>query len=213
MTYRLSPHLRYCLFASASIFLDVDRARYFLLQDRADARFRRFLEQSADAADFHWLIARNIITEGCDDPTLHNPKVPAPTSGLENHPSLSADVVSTIRAIAAQITARRMLRRLPFAEILKPGWSTAQRVAQDQNHQVSLVTAAFQRARHFVPAKDQCLVRSIAMKKVLASHGCHVDLVIGVALPFSAHAWVQSGDTILTDPLDLVEPYKPILVV
>ncbi|WP_069049304.1 lasso peptide biosynthesis B2 protein [Blastomonas sp. RAC04] len=213
MKYGLSPHLRYCLFASASVFLDVDHERYFLLQDRADARFRRFLEQSADAADFHWLIARNIITEGCDDPTSHCCKVPAPTSGLGNQPPLSADIILTIRAIAAQITARRMLRRRPFADILKPGWSMAQCVAQDHEHQVSRVTAAFQRARHFVPAKDQCLVRSIAMRQVLASQGCHADLVIGVALPFSAHAWVQSGNNILTDPLELVEPYKPILVV
>ncbi|WP_439486128.1 lasso peptide biosynthesis B2 protein [Blastomonas fulva] len=213
MNYRLSPHLRYCLFGAASIFLDTDRERYFLLQDRADARFRRFLEQSADAADFHWLIARNIIAEGRDDPTMHSRKVPAPTSGLGNQSPLSADVVFTIRAIAAQISARRMLRRRPFAEILKPGWSVAQSVAQDQEHRVSCVTAAFQRARHFVPAKDQCLVRSIAMKQVLASQGCHANLVIGVALPFSAHAWVQSGDTILTDALELVEPYTPILVV
>ncbi len=51
------------------------------------------------------------------------------------------------------------------------------------------------------------------MKQVLASQGCHANLVIGVALPFSAHAWVQSGDTILTDALELVEPYTPILVV
>lgn len=213
MNYRLSPHLRYCLFSSGSIFLDIDRERYFLMQGKADARLRRFLEQSADAADVHWLSARNIITEGCNDPTSQSCKIPAPTSGLGNQPPLSSDFVSTIRAIAAQISARRMLRRRPFAEILKPEWPVAQCMAGDRENRVSRVTAAFQRARYFVPAKDQCLVRSIAVKQVLASQGCHVDLVIGVALPFSAHAWVQSGDTVLTDPLELVEPYKPILVV
>ena len=105
-----------------------------------------------------------------------------------------------------------MLRRRRFAEIVRTDWAVAQCSAQDQKHRVSRVTAAFQAARHFFPATDQCLARSIAMKRVLASQGCHADLVIGVALPFSAHAWVQFGDEVLTDPLDLVEPYTPILV-
>lgn len=50
------------------------------------------------------------------------------------------------------------------------------------------------------------------MKRMLARQGCHADLVIGVTLPFSAHCWVQLGSTVLTDSLDLVQAYKPILV-
>ena len=51
------------------------------------------------------------------------------------------------------------------------------------------------------------------MRRVLAGKGCKVRLIIGVTLPFAAHCWVQLGSTVLTDPLDVVAPYKPILIV
>ena len=54
--------------------------------------------------------------------------------------------------------------------------------------------------------------RGIAIRRVLAGKGCDARLVIGVTLPFAAHCWVQLGSAVLTDPLDVVLPYTPILI-
>src|SRR3546814_10650482 len=71
--------------------------------------------------------------------------------------------------------------------------------------------AAFVRAWRYRNATDQCLVRSIAMRAMLARRGLGSDLVIGVMLPFSAHCWIQVGAAVLSDPLDLVVNYQPLL--
>ena len=44
-------------------------------------------------------------------------------------------------------------------------------------------------------------------------NGLGSDLVIGVMLPFSAHCWIQVGAAVLSDPLDLVVNYQPLLTV
>lgn len=49
------------------------------------------------------------------------------------------------------------------------------------------------------------------MRRLLA--GPDARLLIGVTMPFSAHCWVQVGDTVLTDSLDLVLSFQPILSV
>src|SRR3546814_8545172 len=73
--------------------------------------------------------------------------------------------------------------------------------------------AAFVRAWRYRNATDQCLVRSIAMRAMLARRGLGSDLVIGFMLPFSAHCWIPVGAAVLRDPLALVVNYQPLLTV
>src|SRR3546814_20150542 len=74
------------------------------------------------------------------------------------------------------------------------------------------VAAAFKRARHYFSGMDECLSRGVAMRRVLAGKGCEARLVTGVTLPFAAQCWVQLGWAVLTDPLDVVTSYTPLLV-
>lgn len=48
------------------------------------------------------------------------------------------------------------------------------------------------------------------MRRMLQRRGCQSCLVFGVTMPFAAHCWVQAGDKVLTDPLDVVLHYQPI---
>jgi hypothetical protein len=43
--------------------------------------------------------------------------------------------------------------------------------------------------------------------------GIEVNLVVGVAIPFAAHCWVQHADMVLNDSVDIVSRYEPILVI
>jgi hypothetical protein len=68
--------------------------------------------------------------------------------------------------------------------------------------------------RWLLPTHDLCLPWSMAMTSFLSWKGIPADLVIGVkSKPFGAHAWVQYQDTVLSDALDHVTPYTPILAI
>ena len=212
MEYSLSPDMRCCTIGTHSIFLDLARDRYFLLSEDAEVRFRKFREGRADEADLAWLVSRRIICPAVHEPADSVPAVPAPESSALDNDLPSARFVCTARAAFAQIAARRAIRRRPIARILSDIQTVSSRHIPDEHQHALYVASAFQQARYLISGTDQCLPRGVAMKRMLARQGCHADLVIGVTLPFSAHCWVQLGSTVLTDPLDLVAAYIPILV-
>lgn len=76
------------------------------------------------------------------------------------------------------------------------------------------IIRAFEHARLLRSAKDRCLSRSIAMAGCLAASGDRSHVVFGITIaPFTAHCWVQQGDTVLSESLEEVQRYTPILVV
>ena len=51
------------------------------------------------------------------------------------------------------------------------------------------------------------------MTRYLIGLGIEANLVLGVRRkPWAAHAWVQAGNTVLSDYCDIVRPFTPILV-
>src|SRR3546814_4269859 len=82
-----------------------------------------------------------------------------------------------VEALAEQWRARRSLARQSLGAILKP--SSLSRGDLDRCQSTA---AAFVRAWRYRNATDQCLVRSIAMRAMLARRGLGSDLVIGVML-------------------------------
>src|SRR3546814_12979139 len=109
---------------------------------------------------------------------------------------------------AEQGRGRRGLVRKSLGAVLKAGSLDRGDLDRCQS-----TAAAFVRAWRYRNATDQCLVRSIAMRAMLARRGLGSDLVIGVMLPSSAHCWIPVGAAVLSDPLDLVVYYQPLLTV
>jgi hypothetical protein len=69
----------------------------------------------------------------------------------------------------------------------------------------------FKSMRPFVPMLSRCLPHALLLRAYLRILGHRSVLVIGVRLfPFEAHSWVQAGDVVLTDDLDLVAAYSII---
>ena len=107
---------------------------------------------------------------------------------------LYAAWVSLVRArIAVSVVSLPCLGRKPRLAAARPG-SDPTRIAW-----------AVCVASHFVP-RATCLVRALAAHRLLAKHGHVSDLRIGVAKSvatgFTAHAWVESGGTILIGHTD-----------
>lgn len=199
----------WCQVGETFIFLDLTRDRYFTLEPAAAAQFSRIVHCTHEAGDRDWLTARG----------LHNLAPPfdreaiAPTcSFLEARDLERASAVDTARAICALAFARRQVRKLSLTQNLADIPVVGPLPPQAQRSVARQVAAAFQRARHYFSGMDECLSRGVAMRRALAGKGCGARLVIGVTLPFAAHCWVQLGSAVLTDPLDVVTPYTPILV-
>lgn len=194
------------------VFLDLRADRYFLLHGDAARRFERFLAGTLSAADADWLSERRIISPAfaAQEPARSAPTVRSSIFDVEMPAACLRD---TAAAIGAQIRARYELRSRSLGRIIKSidHPEILSRTLAPEGYRAA--AAAFRRARHFFPAIDECLPRGIAMKRLLCRQRREAALVIGVTLPFSAHCWVQAGDVVLTDPIDVVLPFEPILVV
>lgn len=69
------------------------------------------------------------------------------------------------------------------------------------------------RLRPLIPRTGRCLVRSLLTLEYLRLRGVGADWVFGVrSHPFEAHCWVEYDGTVLTDSLEHVRWFTPILV-
>lgn len=77
-----------------------------------------------------------------------------------------------------------------------------------------LVARAFLGLDALIGRRDRCLPRSIALASWLIASGAPADIVFGVTgRPFHAHCWVQLDDLLVSDRLEHVRDYTPILVI
>jgi len=207
-----SAATHWCRVGGTFVFLDLSRDRYFMLEQSAADRFSRIVAGGQEEGDNDWLAARGLhhLAPPVDQSSSEGI---APTSSVLEEPSLErASAVETARAVLALAIAQRHVRQLPLKEFLPSRSQVVPVPLQVQRSDARQVAAAFKRARHYFSGMDECLSRGVAMRRVLAGKGCEARLVIGVTLPFAAHCWVQMGSAVLTDPLDIVTPYTPILV-
>ncbi len=66
----------------------------------------------------------------------------------------------------------------------------------------------------FYNPKDACLRDTLTLIEFLSRYDIYPQWVFGVRMqPFSAHAWVQYGPTLFTDPVDHVKTFTPIMVI
>nr|WP_257719811.1 lasso peptide biosynthesis B2 protein [Sphingopyxis macrogoltabida] len=115
-----------------------------------------------------------------------------------------------LEAIAGQSRARRRLAHHSLGALLEASVVPGSAADPDRCRPIA---AAIERVSRYRDATDQCLARGLAMRAMLARRGLAADLVVGVMLPFTAHCWLQSGTTVLSDPLDRVVNFTPLLTV
>jgi len=101
-------------------------------------------------------------------------------------------------AVASLVKARLAVMFVPVRKILQPvtPWAGA------QDTDTAKISWAVETAGRIVPAADNCLVRAIAGREMLARRGISSQIRLGVAKNSSdllrAHAWLECGDRIIT---------------
>lgn len=188
------------------IFLDILRDRYLCLSDEANAGFIARIDRGELAA---WHVPACL------------PKPEGWIAPRSGPPALRETPFSIAGVAAALWMQRRLefrLRTIPFHRLLAGVRDTVERRAGDGSRARTALLPAiiddFERARLLRGAANRCVPRSLAVVLRCATHGMRAHAVIGVrSRPFEAHCWAQLGPGVLTDPLEDVAPYTPILVI
>lgn len=211
----LRPGLTYADAGGRLIFLDVRADRYFCLDREAEAAFRAFAcDGSApgnESADRFGLTVPSIGAPrlgACTPPPV---PVAEPT-GPVPHP---AGMIQTLRALAALQMARLTIRLRGLAPALAAFERAKRRsrLRRASPDELAATLAGFRNAELFATTADACLDRSCAIGRHLLAQNLEASLVFGVRLgPFAAHCWVQHGDVLANDKLDVVRTFTPILV-
>ena len=221
MSFALGQDWAFCFAGDRIVLMDIKRDTYLLLSPDLEGALRQLISNPDGIGiarpSLQRLFDRGIIRMGRDQEGV----LPA---RLDERPARSAMAevsdrpVFPLAAILSLLDARRAVRRVPFSRIIGAMRSGKNRAvshaAPDADDLIAEIVSNFACAARFSRSFDQCLPRSLAMAKALFRRNVPVSLVVGVALrPFAAHCWVQYGDVVLNDRVEVVRDYQPILVI
>jgi hypothetical protein len=220
MRVGLRPGVSFCETSGHLVFLDLESDRYFGLHGPAEAAFRRRAADTDNAnrrAEEEWLYRSGLLVETPAARPL-SPCVPPPTpvASLFDRDLPAVSSAALVGGVSELLYAHLHLRLRGLAATIRMLIAGKARLVAARSNPGAVAKAAvrFRQCALIVRSYDQCLVRSIALTRHLASRGVAADFVIGVQIrPFSAHAWVQQDGLLLNESCDGVRGYTPILVV
>lgn len=206
--------VHFCFIGDRAIFLDVHRDRYTATSpETASALTRALIGMSILGLDEGHL--EPLLNEGLlditDDPNrslAQTTKVPidAEWGGLPR-----AGLFAVFRSLAIQLRTVRDLKRKGLARTIASRAAILAAVGDTRSAQ--RIVAAFRASNLIYSAEQRCLVKSIALFDLLKRGGHAPALVLGVRdSPFSAHAWVELGDAVVSDLVEVIARYTPIMV-
>jgi hypothetical protein len=218
MGFVLREGLTFCVSGGRAVFLDVQKDRYFGLPDKLDQAFQKLtLDAPTPRGALAALVKLGVLVEAEGSTSLVC--ATAETRLLRDISTRASTIsgMAAARCLLAQYKAIWLIRRHSFGHVLAqiarlgPVVSTC---CNDGLEKWEALALSFRAIAPLRPRSDECLINSVALLQLGASMGLRANLVIGVhSLPFSAHCWVQSGDLILNDRLENIEPFEPILVI
>jgi len=188
------------------VFLDLGRDRYFALSAPYNASFRAAIESGELVA---WHVPECLPTPG----TWSGPYSDPPAA-----PNARPDIAGIAATLWIERRVERRMKSMPFGQLLRDVRSTVEKrvagVAGDRGESLAGIVADSENARLIRSAPDRCVPRSLALVLRCASRGIRAHAVIGVRTrPFAAHCWAQHGGVVLSDPLETVASFSPILVI
>lgn len=127
---------------------------------------------------------------------------------------MTPSAVALVGAALAQQSARAALRWRGLDHCLR-NFENAKNRSEGSDvgeRGVGALAVAFEHATLITSSHERCLPSSIALAHRLCRRGLKPDLVIGVKLgPFAAHCWVQLDDMLVSDRMETIRAFTPIL--
>lgn len=218
MAYRLPSHVSFGLVHGRAVVLDLKLDRYLLLGS-AETDALRALGSTDDPLPLtatRNLLVRGLICEGSGEAIAPVEQEPPLASALETgEPGSGISAWEAMRHCIGNLMVlrvgglSRLLERARTARA-RGARRAGGRLADDRGRAAGLARG-FSEARIAVPMPRLCIPDSLALAQCLWRRGISADLLFGVQLdPLLAHAWVQSGPLVLSDPLNIVADYSPV---
>ncbi|MBJ7439934.1 MAG: lasso peptide biosynthesis B2 protein [Sphingopyxis sp.] len=214
MAYRLRDGLHFCVSEGRTIFFDVPGDRYFALKPEWDRAFQTFLQDERPVPELAELERARILIH-CDGACapIRPAAIDRANRDLCIEPS-SPFIRHAMRSILCQLRAVMWLRLSSFEVIINRIAMRHPATSVSRAEDFFALSQAFAATAPLRPRHRHCLSSSIAYVDMVRASGMEATLVMGVsAQPFSAHCWVQSGDTVLNDRLENIRPFQPIFCV
>lgn len=214
--YRLTDGVGVTAFDGFVLVLDVRNDRYCRLGGDAAATLSSLQAggtianeaRSTDMLEAKGLIMRDPAP--VSGPWIAPGVIPRPSASLLETGAAPAATFADIAGMIWGCTATRLRLRIQSLHHIMVGLPAipSNLPATDPGE----LAHALDRARRLSPFKPRCLPDAIAFVRRARRQGHTVHLVFGVkAHPFEAHCWAQAGETVLTDPVDRVLRFEPIL--
>jgi hypothetical protein len=202
------------------VFLDLASDRYRALPPCSSVIFERLIAGAASAADDSLAAGRFVAQgllqhqDGVADCSTVRTAVPQPnqsqweTATAGNGGWIRIEILAELACWTLAHRVVRLERLLGWYR-----WRLRRRATPDPDVDPATILSACRWSARLFSTCDRCVPRSLALATVLHRHGHDADVVVGVHMrPFTAHCWVQAGAVILSDRLDSVLLYTPILV-
>lgn len=238
-TYRVPKHVHLCRSGDQVVFLDLKRDRYSAISNSHAALLRGVVIGWSDVlsterqcgiengSDVRTIVRRLVekgllTTNEIDGKAIRQVSIDSVTLDLQHEymPTPSVGIEATRRFVASSVRALILLRaRTLYNAVRSVSRSKANSVAKGNDAEILETirdeVMVYQALRpFFFRGKDACLFDSLALFYFLLSHGVYATWVIGVHTgPFSAHSWLQHGNTVLNDRLYSVKRFTPILAI
>jgi len=213
MAHALPSHLRIALFDERAILLDIRADRYRSLGARAAHVFQCIArdETVTDVAALEDLLAADILCAG--NASYRPLDIPVSERIISSSPALSARATRWLRGFRALLSVMCIQSARGFDASLRS--ITARKASRTLRRDIDAAVAvaqAYRTVRTRIPIRPVCLRDSMALMILLVDAGLDATLVLGVRIdPFAAHSWVQAGSILLSDDLDVVAEFTPIL--
>lgn len=222
MAFHLSDQASFGEVGTSLVLLDLRADRYWRLRGTDAAMLGALSDTGADcpAGTLHSLLDRGILRPG-PGAAIEPVTAPQPlSSALEQYGRETRIRAAEIALFRIEAAAR--LRFWSLSEAVDRWRSRRSALAGrrrahgasigcDTDEAAEALARGYASARLQVPLQRLCVPDSFALLRCLWRRGVSADLYFGVRLdPFAAHAWVQRGDRILSDPLGLVADYRPV---
>ncbi|WP_062343389.1 lasso peptide biosynthesis B2 protein [Novosphingobium sp. CCH12-A3] len=212
---RLADGIGLARFANFVILLDVPCDRYTRFGGNAAVTLAAIADGRALGRDVEGVAALERAGIVTAEPQLSsyflNPReVPQATSsvleGGESPPELNWHDLEIVFACAK---SRLDLRRKSLAQVLRHVPAPAPR---RRTGDIGKLARDFDAGRRLAPFAPCCLPDALAFTRYARQRGHDVRLVFGVKChPFEAHCWAQLDSVVLTDPLERIVRFQPIL--
>ncbi len=206
--------VHFCLLGERSIFLDIERDRYFAASPETTRALVRAINGTSilgsDEAKLQPLLNEGLlcVTRDLSSP-LGEAIATAATRDLTGTgtPALGLTCLATILQLRAQHELRRGGLAAVIARRMHVQPSVRSRAIED-------LAAANRGSDLIISPNQRCLMKSLGLFDLLVRCGHRPNFIMGVRdYPFTAHAWVQIGDMVIGDKQERVARYRPILAI